>query len=117
MSFAPGVVFALVRWASNDIGTILSRLDIVRAAVPGAAFQTLPLVRPGGEILLRVDGWPRVERALRHIDAIEAEGIDLADVDPDHWRYVHHRMAAGQGPSAYTAARHQAWLKWRRIAG
>lgn len=115
LSFSPGVVFALVRWASNDIGTILSRLDIVRSAAQGAAFQTLPLVRPGGEILLRVEGWPRVERALQHIDAIEADGADLADVDPDHWRHVHHRIAAGQEPSAYTTARHQAWLKRRRV--
>ena len=31
---------------------------------------------PGGDILLRVDGWPKVERMLQRIDAIEAIGID-----------------------------------------
>ena len=30
----------------------------------GEAYQTLPFVRPGGEILLRVSGWPKVERDL-----------------------------------------------------
>ena len=29
-SFKPGHVFAFVRWASNDYGKIISRLDIVR---------------------------------------------------------------------------------------
>lgn len=117
LSFVPGVTFALVRWASNDIGTVQSRLDVVRTTARGATRQTLPLVRPGGEILLRADGWPRVERMLRHVDAIEATGIDLAAVDPDHWRHVHNRLAAGQEPSAYSSLRHQAWLKRRRISG
>ena len=35
VSFAPGGVFAFVRWASNDFGTIISRIDIVRAVAPG----------------------------------------------------------------------------------
>ena len=61
-SFKPGSIFAFVRWASNDFGTVVSRMDIVRAVEPGARFQTLPFVRPGGEILLRVDSWPKVER-------------------------------------------------------
>ena len=30
-SFKPGSIFAFVRWASNDFGTIVSRMDIVRA--------------------------------------------------------------------------------------
>ncbi|HUB97302.1 MAG TPA: DUF2840 domain-containing protein, partial [Stellaceae bacterium] len=42
LSFAPGNVFAFVRWASNDFGTIISRMDIVRAVEPGAPYQTLP---------------------------------------------------------------------------
>ena len=48
-SFKPGSIFAFVRWASNDYGTVVSRMDIVRAVEPGARFQTLPFVRPGGE--------------------------------------------------------------------
>ena len=74
-SYRPGAVFALVRWAANDFGTIISRIDIVRAVNPGEPHQTLPFVRPGGEILLKIDGWPKVEQVLRHIDAVEAAGI------------------------------------------
>jgi hypothetical protein len=35
LSFAPGSMFAFVRWASNDYGTIISRIDILRAATNG----------------------------------------------------------------------------------
>ena len=69
-------VFAFVRWASNDFGTIVSRIDIVRAIDRGESYQTLPFVRPGGDILLRISGWPKVERVLQAIDAVEALGID-----------------------------------------
>ena len=31
LAFAPGAVFAFVRWASNDYGTIVSRIDVLRA--------------------------------------------------------------------------------------
>lgn len=115
LSFAPRGVFAFVRWASNDFGTIVSRIDIVRAIGRGEPFQTLPFVRPGGEILLKAESWPTVERMLQHIDAIESLGIDPADVDPDHWRHVHHCLRAGEQPSAYTPARHEAWLMRRRV--
>ena len=114
VGFAPDSIFAFVRWAANDYGTIVSRIDIVRAIGRGEPFQTLPFVRPGGEILLKAENWPTVERVLQHVDAIEALGIDPADVDPAHWRHVHHRMRAGETPSAYTPLRHEAWLKRRR---
>ena len=115
VSFRPGAVFAFVRWAANDYGTVISRIDIVRAVAPGAAYQTLPFVRPGGEILLKIEGWPKVEKVLQHIDAVEAAGVDPCDAAPEHWRHVVHRMNAGHEPRPYTQERHQAWLKRREI--
>lgn len=115
VSFRPRAVFAFVRWAANDFGTVISRIDIVRAVEPGVAYQTLPFVRPGGEILLKIEGWPKVEKVLLHIDAVEAAGVDPCDVAPDHWRHVAHRMNAGHAPRPYTQERHQAWLKRREI--
>lgn len=114
VGFAPNSLFAFVRWASNDYGTIISRVDIVRAIGPGEPFQTLPFVRPGGEILLKIDGWPKVERVLQLIDAIEAMSLDPVDVAPDYWRHVHNRLTANHEPRAYTAEQHQAWLLRRR---
>jgi hypothetical protein len=114
-SFNPGSIFAFVRWASNDHGTIVSRLDVVRAVEPGARFQTLPFVRPGGEILLRVNGWPKVERVLQAIDTVEALGIDAADAAPEYWRHLHNRLAAGHEPRAYMREQHAAWRKRRSV--
>jgi hypothetical protein len=115
VSFNPGAHFAFVRWASNDFGTIVSRIDIVRAVAPGEAYQTLPFVRPGGEILLRINGWPKVNRVLQTIDLIEALDIDPCEITPDYWRHVHNRLSAGYQPKPYTREQHEAWLKRRRM--
>jgi len=115
LSFAPNSVFAYVRWAANDYGTVVSRIDILRAIGPGEAFSTVAYVRPGGEILLRLSGWPKVERVLQAIDAVEQLGIDPADACPDHWRHVQNRLASGDAPRLYTRERHRAWLLRRRI--
>ena len=115
-SYRPGSLFAFVRWAANDFGTIISRIDIVRAVEPGASFQTLPFVRPGGDILLKIEGWPKVEQVLRHIDAVEAADLDACEVAPDHWRHVHNRLAVADTPRRYTREQHRAWLLRRRAA-
>lgn len=114
--FSPGSIFCFVRWAANKYGTILSRADIVRAVDAGERYQTLPFVRPGGDILLRMDGWPKVERVLQMIDAVEALGIDPADVAPDYWQHVHNRLSVNETPRNYTRTRHQAWLKRREVS-
>lgn len=115
VGFAPDGIFAFVRWAANEHGTIVSRIDILRAAFPGEPYQTLPFVRPGGEILAKAETWPTVERVLQHIDAIERQGLDPVDVDPDHWRHVHNRLRVGEPPSSYGLARHRAWLLRRSV--
>ncbi|OCC23806.1 glycosidase [Croceicoccus estronivorus] len=117
VGFRPGAVFAFVRWASNDFGTIVSRIDVVQVIAPGEPYATLPFVRPGGDILLHVEGWPKAQQVLAVIDAVEAAGVDPCDAAPDHWRHVHNRIAAGQQPRPYTLERHHAWLKRREIEG
>jgi len=115
LSFAPNSVFAYVRWVANDFGTVISRIEIVRAVAPGESFSTIGFVRPGGELLLRAAGWPKVQRVLQVIDAVEQAGVDPADACPDHWRHVHNRLTAGQEPRPYMLGRHRAWLLRRRI--
>ncbi len=114
LSFAPNSIFAYVRWAANDFGTIVSRVDILRAVRPNEAFSTVGYVRPGGEILLRASGWPKVERVLQAIDAVEQAGVDPADACPDHWRHVHNRLITGSEPRPYTRERHTAWILRQR---
>jgi hypothetical protein len=115
VSFDAGSIFAFVRWTGNDYGTTLSRIDILRAVAPGQPYVTVPDVRPGGESLLRVSGWPKVEKVLQAIDAIEALGIDPADAAPDHWQHIHNRLSVAEPPRPYTQTRHQAWLRRRKL--
>ena len=100
VSFAPGSIFAFVRWASNDYGTVVSRIDILRAVGPGERYSTVPCVRPGGESLLRLASWPKVP----------------ADAAPEHWRHLHNRLSVGERPRPYTRTRHQAWLHRQKVS-
>ncbi len=115
LSFSSGTIFALVRWAANDFGTVISRIDIVRTIGEGELFQTLPFVRPGGDILLKIEGWPKVERVLQAIDAVDALGIDPVHVSPDYWRHVHNRLTASHEPRRYTIEQHRAFLLRRSV--
>ncbi len=56
VSFEAGSIFAFVRWAGNEYGTTISRVDILRAVAPGERYITVPYVRPGGESLLQISG-------------------------------------------------------------
>lgn len=114
VAFAEGV-FAFVRWAANDVGTVLSRIDIIRTVEPGAACSSVPGVSPGGDVLLRQAGWSRVQAVLAAIDAVEALGLEATDVAPDHWRQVHNRLSARQSVEPYTLLRHRAWRLRRSL--
>lgn len=114
-SYAAGQMFALVRWASNEYGTIRSTLDIVRAASTGEPCTPIAQVDPGGDLLLSVRGWSKVAQVFRLIDAIEASGIDPCEVAPDHWRHVHNRMAGRERPRGYSPSRHHAWLQRKAL--
>lgn len=116
VSFSPNSIFAFVRWASNDYGTVVSRIDILRAVSPGERYSTVPYVRPGGEILLRLNGWPKVEKVLQFVDQVEALGINPADAALEYWRHVHNRLSVNEEPRRYTRSRHQAWLSQQRTA-
>ena len=116
VGFAPESIFAFVRWASGEHGTVVSRIDIVRAIGRGEPFQTLPFVRPGGDILLRISGWPKVQRVLAAIDAIEALDIDPADVAPEHWRHLNHRISVNEPFRIYSPEQHRAWLLRREVS-
>ncbi len=115
LRFALNSVFAFVRWAFNDFGTVISRVEIVRAVVHGAAHQTLPFDLPGGDILLSVSGWPKVERVLQAIDTIEAIGVDPAAAS-DYWRCLYNRLVAGEPLRPSSRGQHCAWLLRGRLA-
>jgi hypothetical protein len=115
VSFSAGSIFAFVRWAANTYGTVMSRIDILRAVAPDERYVTVPDVHPGGDSLLRTSSWPRVEKVLQAIEAVEALDIDPADVAPDYWRHVHNRLSVGARPQPYTRSRHHAWLRRKQV--
>jgi Protein of unknown function (DUF2840) len=116
VSFASGSIFAFVRWASNEYGTVVSRIHILRAVAPGERYSTVPFVQPGGEILLNLARWPKVEKVFHAIEVVEALGINPADAAPEHWHHVHNRLSVNETPRPYTHTQHQAWLRRQRIA-
>jgi Protein of unknown function (DUF2840) len=75
-----------------------------------------PFVQPGGEILLNLAGWPKVEKVFHAIEVVEALGINPADAAPEHWHHVHNRLSVNETPRPYTHTQHQAWLRRQRIA-
>ncbi len=89
LSFEPDSTFAFVRWAGNDYGTVVSRIDILRAVALGEPYSTVGSVRPGGDILAHL--WL-------------AEGRARAAGDRRH-RATRHR--SGRGLSRSLAARSQ----------
>jgi len=115
VEFAAGSVFAFVRWRAGEYGTVESRIAILRAVTPGAAFTTYPYVAPGAEILLSLSGWARIQSVLEAIDGVEKIGVEPAQAAPDYWRHVGVRIGVGLAPRPYDRARHRAWLLRRRL--
>jgi len=115
VSFAPGAIFALVRWQAGEFGTTLSRIAILRAVAPGETFTTVPFVAPGADILLNISGWPKAQAVLAAVDAVEATGVRAEAAAPDHWRHVGARVAVGLPPRPYDRRRHRAWLLRRSL--
>ena len=115
VGFRPGAVFALVRWRASEHGTVESRISILRGVTPGQPFTTHPFVTPGAEILLRLEGWARVQAVFEAIDQIEGLGLQPEAASPDHWRSVGGRIAVGLPPRRYDQVRHRAWLMRERV--
>ena len=115
VSFRPGCLFAFVRSGGSDGDFGASRLDILRAVRCNEACATIPYVQPGGEILLRAAGGPKVKQVLQMIDIVEALGIDAAETAPDYWRHIHNRLSAGEALRPYSWPRHKAWLLRMRL--
>ncbi|MCK0166231.1 DUF2840 domain-containing protein [Jannaschia sp. S6380] len=115
VGFTGGSVFAYVRWQANAYGTVVSRIDILRAGGECTERVEIPGVTLGAHSLLRLSGWSKVEAALQIIDGIEALGIAPERVCPDHWRQVHNRLSLGRASEPYTRDRHRAWLLRRAV--
>lgn len=113
--FLPGAVFCRIRWQANDYGTIRWELMVMQACTSLDAAQRIPGVLPGARLLLHAEGEPAVRAVFAQLDAIEALGIEPADVSPAYWRTLGNRLAARLPLPEYTAERHAAWLVGRAL--
>lgn len=113
--FLPGAMFCRIRWQANDYGTIRWQLMVMQACTPLDLAQRIPGVLPGARLLMHAEGERAVRAVLPQIDAIEAVGIDPADVSPAYWRTLGNRLAARLPLPEYTAERHVAWLARRAL--
>ena len=116
LSFAPGSIFAFVRWASNDFGTVISRSISCGLSRRASAARPCLMYDQAAKSCCACQAGRRSNACCRLIDAVEALGIDPADAAPDYWHHVHNRLSVNEMPRAYTRSRHQAWLHRRRIA-
>lgn len=114
-NFLPGARFARIRWEGNNYGTTRWQLMVLQACTPRDAMQRIDGIRPGAHILLHAEGERGVQAVLAQMDAIEALGMDPADVSPAYWRALGNRLAARMSLPVYTDARHAAWLAGRTL--
>jgi hypothetical protein len=113
--FTPGMILGRVRWEGNDYGTTLWQLSILQAQAPNQRMQRVEGVQPGAAILLHVAGEQGVQGVLRLIDAIEAQGMDPADVSPEYWRTVQGRLSTRGEVPLYDTDRHASYLSRRSL--
>ena len=108
--FAPGQVFAYIRWEANEYGTRDWRIFVARAGDAALPLDRIPGITPGGELLLHLKGGDRVKKVLAAIDAVEALGLDAAGIAPDYWIYLQNRILARLPIRPYTIEQHRAYL-------
>ena len=114
--FKSGRLFGYVRWRANEYGTQDWRFTVVQTAEPSLLLSRIEGITPGGEVLLLATGNAKVKRALLQIDALEAAGLEPAEVSPAYYRHVHNRIAARQPIRPYSEAQHAAHLAAQRVS-
>jgi Protein of unknown function (DUF2840). len=114
--FPPGARLARVRCETGDGGAVRSQLLVLQACRRTESMQRIPGVEPGAALLLHAEGQRQVRAVLSQVDAIEAQGIDAADVSPAYWRMLHQRLDACMPLPAYTSGQHAAWLTGRVLS-
>ena len=106
--FAPGAVFAYVRWSANAYGTAHWSIVILKAAAPGDPIALINGVRPGAHVLVAGFGVTDTRRLLGLIDQLQADGFEPGLVSEAWWRHVHNRLQVRRPPRDYDASQHAA---------
>ena len=113
--FAPGAVFAYVRWSANAYGTAHWSIVILKAAASGDSITLINGVRPGAHVLAAGFGVTSTRRMLGLIDQLEADGFEPGLVSEAWWRHVHNRVQVRRPPRGYDARQHSAAMASRAV--
>ena len=108
-SFAPDSIFAFVRWEANDFGTVVSRIDILRAVAPAKATRPCRSCAPAARFFYASPAGRRSSACCKPSTPLRRRRRSCRRL-PDHWRHVHNRLTVGDEPRRYTREQHGAWL-------
>ena len=109
--FAPGKLFAYVRWESGQFGTTSWTLTIGRTRQDGARLLPVPGIQPGINCLGLLYVKTFAKCGLKLIDEVEYWGFQPEDISPHWWRMACHRMRLNLPVRSYTLHQHDAFLK------
>ena len=103
LSFAPGSIFAFVRWACERFRhRRLAHRHRARGRAAAKPIRRCPSCVPAARSCCASLAGPRSSACCRRSTPSRQLGVDPADAAPDHWRHVHNRLAAGDEPRPYT---------------
>jgi hypothetical protein len=107
LSFAPNTVPAFVRWAANDYGTVVSRLDIARAVLPALNDAALLIIEVDqaahshlGALCSALVGWVLAFRhtAQQYLGLLAGGFCGQSAESPDSDGALGRRATAALGP-------------------
>ena len=116
LSFAPGSIFAFVRWTSNDFGTIISRIDILRAVAPASAARPCPMCGPAARSCCGSLAGPRSNVCCRLSMPSRRSASTRLTPRPTIGTTSTIVCPSTKCRGFTRVGRHQAWLHRRRIA-
>lgn len=97
--FLPGQIVGYERWEQNRYGTKKWTIFVLKTLEPGYLASKIPGVNPGAECLLKISGVGKVKRTLKWFDLIQQYQPNMADIEPDYYRYLEERINNNLTPS------------------
>ncbi len=89
--FAPGALFGLDIWESNEYGTTRWTFYVLRAGAPGEVVNQVPQVHPGAIVLLEAQGVTRAKMTLQWLAELE-KTLDPATLSMDTFSAIDFRL-------------------------
>ncbi len=93
--FSAGKILGYSRWHSNQHGTLLWDIYVIRTCGAGEEAIKIPGVSPGVDVLLHTAGQHYCSKFLSLLKLLKGKGLYLPHVPASYYRYVHGRINVG----------------------